>query len=232
MQGWDTALLYEVAGFAGVALYLLSYALLQMGVIRGQGYLYAGMNLAASALVLVSLITNFNLWSAIIQISWICISLFGIARFWLLTRAIRYTEEERILAGTRLAGFPELAARRFLDAGSWRDAPEGEQLASEGVPLGRLIYLASGGARVTSGGRLLAETAPGGLIGELTCLTREPASATVTLSQPSRLFEITSDALEALTARDPMMRHYLEKSLGDETREKLLALSRKVAGSA
>ncbi|MEX0369308.1 MAG: hypothetical protein AB3N09_01665, partial [Tateyamaria sp.] len=71
---------FQIAGFAGVAFYLGSYALLQLGVVRGNGYPYALMNLAGASLVLVSLVTGWNLFSAIIQISWITLSIVGIAR--------------------------------------------------------------------------------------------------------------------------------------------------------
>ena len=61
---------YQVAGYGGVAFYLGSYGLLQLGVLRGNSYTYAALNLLAAALVLVSLFRNWNLFSAIIQISW------------------------------------------------------------------------------------------------------------------------------------------------------------------
>lgn len=72
--------LYDWAGYFGVAFYLISYTCLQLGLIRGSGYAYALMNLTAASLVLVSLTVKFNLASSIIQIMWIVISAFGIAR--------------------------------------------------------------------------------------------------------------------------------------------------------
>lgn len=57
---------YQIAGYGGVVFYLSSYGLLQMGVLRGNSYTYAALNMLAAALVLVSLFRNWNLFSAII----------------------------------------------------------------------------------------------------------------------------------------------------------------------
>ena len=70
----------DVAGIAGVGFYLGSYTALQLGMLRGDGYAYAILNAAAAALVLLSLKEAFNLSSAVIQVSWIVISLVGITR--------------------------------------------------------------------------------------------------------------------------------------------------------
>ena len=72
----------ELAGLAGFALYMGSYALLSAGILDCRTYAYAAMNLAAAACVLVSLTESFNLASALIQSSWVAISLFGLARLW------------------------------------------------------------------------------------------------------------------------------------------------------
>lgn len=74
--------LHELAGLAGFALYMGSYLLLNAGLLDGRSYGYATMNLAAAACVLFSLTEAFNLASALIQASWIAISLFGLMRLW------------------------------------------------------------------------------------------------------------------------------------------------------
>ena len=76
-----TAQIYQVIGVTGFILYMLSYFLLQIGKIEGSDNIYILMNLAAACFVLISLIHNFNLASALIQISWILISVVGLIRF-------------------------------------------------------------------------------------------------------------------------------------------------------
>lgn len=70
----------DVVGTLGVALVLLAYALLQMGRIGPRDRAYLWLNMLGSALILVSLYYAFNLASAIIQVSWIAISLYGLLR--------------------------------------------------------------------------------------------------------------------------------------------------------
>ncbi|MEO9791708.1 MAG: hypothetical protein ABJ263_00630 [Tateyamaria sp.] len=88
---------YQIAGYGGVAFYLGSYGLLQLGLLKGSSYTYAGLNLMAAALVLVSLFRDWNMFSAIVQISWITLSIAGIARVWFLTNMLRFNAEEQKL---------------------------------------------------------------------------------------------------------------------------------------
>lgn len=76
----EWSLVVEAVGLLGFALYLASYLLLNVGRLSGERCGYAVMNMVAAACVLVSLTQTFNLASALIQISWIAISLFGIVR--------------------------------------------------------------------------------------------------------------------------------------------------------
>ena len=86
----------EIAGLTGVAFYLGSYAALQIGLIRGNGYLYPILNGVAASLVLAGLMKDFNLSSAIIQGSWIVISIIGITRLFYIRNSIRFTADENI----------------------------------------------------------------------------------------------------------------------------------------
>lgn len=75
-------------GLIGFALYMMSYFLLQVGRLDGNGMVYCVLNLAAASFVLVSLTEHFNLPSVLIQISWIAISVVGIVRHVLFGRGI------------------------------------------------------------------------------------------------------------------------------------------------
>lgn len=70
--------LMMVAGLAGFATYMGSYALLQVGYMDGNGVPYTLSNITAAALVLVSLTEQFNLASLLIQVSWIAFGLIGL----------------------------------------------------------------------------------------------------------------------------------------------------------
>ncbi len=76
----------QAIGVVGVFFYLLSYFLLLTGKIDGTHNAYILMNFIAATFVLISLIHNFNLASALIQIFWITISVVGLIRYNLLQK--------------------------------------------------------------------------------------------------------------------------------------------------
>jgi hypothetical protein len=75
-----SGLVLEAVGILGVVIYMGSYVLLNVGCITGRGFHYTLMNMAAAICVLASLLQSFNLASAMIQVCWIAISLYGLAR--------------------------------------------------------------------------------------------------------------------------------------------------------
>ena len=220
---------YNLAGVVGVILYVLGYALLQLGVVRGRGYAYISLNLAASSLVLVSLINAFNLYSAIIQILWITISAVGLWRTWRAQRAIAFSQHERHLLTARFPLLSPALARAFLDAGRWRDVAGGQVLASEGQVLDRLIFLSDGAARVENDGAILAEVTPPAFLGELTVLSGGPATATVRTTAPGHVFDMAGDTLRRLLAREPEISPHLDAAMRGDMADKLKAANRKLA---
>ena len=78
----------QIVGVIGFIFYMSSYFLLLTGKIDGTHNCYILMNFTAASLVLISLIHNFNLASALIQICWITISIVGLIRHNLLQKNI------------------------------------------------------------------------------------------------------------------------------------------------
>lgn len=68
----------DLAGVLGVALVLLAYALLQLGRVDHRAPIYSAQNLVGAALILYSLVYDFNLPSALIEGAWALISAFGL----------------------------------------------------------------------------------------------------------------------------------------------------------
>ena len=219
---------FHIAGITGAALYLGAYAALQMGFIRGDGYAFPGINLAASACVLTSLSAWFNPFSVFIEISWLLLSLFGITRLWLLTRGLSFNDEERAFLDAALPGISRLTARRFLSKGRWEDLAPGTLLTREDTPVDRLTYLASGAASVTHGGTEVATIPEGLFVGELGVLSRAPATATVTVTAPTRAFTIAAAPLAALVARHPDLKLSLDAGIGADARRKILGANRRL----
>ncbi len=221
-----TAITYETfangIGFVGVVIYICAYTMLQMGVVRGASYTYACINLAAAACVLLSLTQEFNMSSAAIQICWIVISLFGITRLFVLSRTVRFSEEEERFRATKMPGVPRHHFRKLLNRGFWVDGEAGTVLTREGEAADTLFYLSEGEAEVRIGSDVVGTCRDGIYIGEMSILSGEPATGTVTLATPSRYFCISADALQSLGKTNRELRFAIENSFAGDMREKLI----------
>lgn len=209
-------------GHVGVFSYVGSYAALQLGIIRGNSLTYTFANLLGASLVLVSLINTFNLASAMIQITWIAISIFGLTRLYFLRRQLRFSDEDRAFLETTFPTMSKLLGRSFLNAGSWVDTQGGFVLTEEGQPVKNLYYVSSGEVGVVSGGMLVG-TVHNGLIGEMNVLSGGDASATAKTMVTSRLFVISRERLMKLSQNDSDFRIALENGLAGDTGRKLAA---------
>ena len=72
----------DLVGLTGVALLIITYALLQLDRIDPKGFWYSFNNLMVAILVTVSLVYTPNLASIVIEIFWFLISLYGVVMFY------------------------------------------------------------------------------------------------------------------------------------------------------
>ncbi len=143
-------------------------------------------------------------------------------------RLVTFTIEERAFVDRV---FPEMAAtlqRRLLDAGEWLSCPRDMTLSHQGEAVTHLTWLGHGRAAVEVDRVPVSIAGPGDLVGELTALGGDPASATVRLSEPARLWRIEAAALRRLASRRPEIRAALDAAFTAEMRRKLM---RGTAGS-
>lgn len=73
--------LYDLIGNVGVIFIIVAYLLLQLNKISSDDIRYSIMNLLGAALVIISLIENFNISAFVIEAFWVAISLIGILKF-------------------------------------------------------------------------------------------------------------------------------------------------------
>ena len=72
----------DLIGLTGVALLIVTYALLQLDKIDPKGFWYSFNNLLVAILVTVSLIYTPNLASIVIEVFWFVISLYGVVMYY------------------------------------------------------------------------------------------------------------------------------------------------------
>jgi len=71
----------DIFGIAGVILIVIVYLLLQVNRLQSAGLLYSLLNAIGGSLIILSLLTNFNLSAFLMEASWVLISLVGVVRF-------------------------------------------------------------------------------------------------------------------------------------------------------
>lgn len=71
--------LLDFLGNIGVLLLMIAYLLLQLNKLSN-GLLYSTLNALGAGLIVVSLLTNFNLSAFLMEVFWVLISLIGIYR--------------------------------------------------------------------------------------------------------------------------------------------------------
>ncbi len=130
-------------------------------------------------------------WLALLLLA--CLYLLG--RNLYESRNVRFSAEEKGMLDSLVAGLSKTQARHLIDQGMWLNGKEGDVLTREGEPVEHLYYLAEGEARVMSSGTQVGTCRAGDLVGELTVLSGEVASATVVLTGPARFWCAPADDL-------------------------------------
>lgn len=136
-------------------------------------------------------------------------------------------EEHGLLAA--LDGLSRSHVRHLIDQGLWLNGKAGDVLTEEGQAVPNLYYLATGGATVASGGKLVATCQPDNFIGEVTALAGTPATGTVMLDQPSRIWCMPADKLRVYADTHDGVRAALERAFRKALTDKLVAANATIA---
>jgi CRP-like cAMP-binding protein len=205
----------------------LSYALLIAAVLApGMASLRLLVGLAALAALARALWVG-DLMSAIWMGLAACLSL--LVRAWYERRSVRFTDEEKRMLDSLVAGLSKSRARHLIDQGMWLTGREGDVLTREGEPVDHLYFLAEGEARVMSLGRQVGTCRAGDLIGELTVLSGETASATVILTRPARFWCAPAEDLRPYVEAHDDIKRAIEHGFATALKAKLRASNRTIA---
>jgi hypothetical protein len=191
----------QYIGITGAVTYLMSYFLLQLGKVDGNGNVYAFLNMLAAIFVMISLTTHFNIGSAIIQVSFISLSLYAIFRSFWMRRSIKLAPLEQALVDVLFPNLPPRQALPLIRKGSWRNEAT-IMLAREGQPLDSVSVLMTGEACVTKSGKCVAKLGAGQIVGEVSWRDNSPATADVTVKKQAHYFSISSNHLRKFLAKN------------------------------
>ena len=147
-------------------------------------------------------------------------------------RAVRFTPDEQHMMDSLFDGLPRSRARHLVDQGVWISGKAGDTLTREGEPVDHLYYLAEGEAQVLCRGIEVGRCAAGDLIGELTVLSGETATATVILTRPSRFWCAPAEDLRPYVEAHEDIRRAIEHGFATVLKAKLRASNRTIAEAA
>ncbi|MEM9205221.1 MAG: cyclic nucleotide-binding domain-containing protein [Pseudomonadota bacterium] len=179
--------------------------------------------------MLASLFQTFILSSVILQVIWIGLSVFGLARLYYLNSRLKFSPDEQAFLDAAMPDLSKIDARKFLNVALVIDGEPGTRLTHEGEPISHLIYLLNGEAVVFSGGVEVARIQEGHYIGDVTYMLGEPATASVDVAKPSRYLAFEVTALRAFLEKNAAVKRRLEQSAADNLRKKLTATTKTAA---
>ncbi len=147
-------------------------------------------------------------------------------------RAVRFTPDEQHMMDSLFDGLPRSRARHLVDQGVWISGKAGDTLTREGEPVDHLYYLAEGEAEVFCRGVEVGHCGAGDLIGELTVLSGETATATVVLTRASRFWCAPAEDLRPYVETHEDIRRAIEHGFATVLKAKLRASNRTIAEAA
>ncbi len=155
----------------------------------------------------------------------VAINLFQLLRMHLESTGVQLSPDARRLHQGVFAHLTEVELQRLVNIGRWVEIPKGMELTQIGQPVPELMVLIDGAASVLVGERVVATLRSGALIGEISFVTKRPATATVVAHGESRVFAFGADKLEQMIKKFPEMEVKIQQVMA-------LDLTGKLASSA
>ena len=101
--------------------------------------------------------------------------------------SVKLTAEERDLYAATFANLSPVEFAKLVAAGKWQTLEYGRVITEQGKPVENVMLVHQGMAAVHVNGSLARYVAPNEFIGEVSFLTSDKASATVTATEPMRV---------------------------------------------
>lgn len=143
--------------------------------------------------------------------------------FWLVRDRLSLTlpEQDAPLLRDALSGLDDAQIARLLKAAEWKTFNPGEILTRQDAPLDSLFFLLSGRAAVAVNGSLVTYLEKGSFIGEIAYLTGNPATAMVTIDEPSRALSFNRVRMAKVIASDEAISGIIYQMLGRDLAMKM-----------
>jgi CRP-like cAMP-binding protein len=128
---------------------------------------------------------------------------------------------EAELLRTSLMGLRDADIAKLLKAADWKNFQPGEILTRQDAPLDSLYFMCEGRAIVEVNGTFVTYLDKGAFIGEIAYLTGNPATARVTIDEPSRVLVFNKMKMAKVVASDEHINGILYQVLGRDLAMKM-----------
>ncbi len=135
--------------------------------------------------------------------------------------SLRLPERDAPLLRESLAGLADGQIAKLLKAADWKDCKAGDILTRQDAPVDALFFLCSGRATVEVSGKFITYLEKGTFIGEIAYLTGNPATATVTVEEPSRLLAFSKMKMARMISSDEQISGIVYQLLGRDLAMKM-----------
>jgi CRP-like cAMP-binding protein len=131
---------------------------------------------------------------------------------------VRLTKDRKVELIRKVPLFSHLSKKGLEEVARIADEidfPEGKQLTKEGAVGREFLVILDGAADVRKNGVRINELSSGDFLGEIALITKQPRTATVTTTAPTRALVITSRDFLALLKRAPEVSEGVLEALGE-----------------
>lgn len=205
----------EFMGHFGYLLALTAYLLRDVLLLR--------MFIVLSCVVTGIYFVVISSWTPVFwQIVFLLVNAIWIMKLLYERRTFTLTEAERELHETLFREFTTYEFLKFLRVGEWRHLKTGDELIHKGRPVDRLYLISNGKVEVDTGSEgKNPRLRDGALIGEMSFMNREDATATVTAVEDTRVIAWEQEKLRSFLRRNPSMRAPIMSVIGADLTRKL-----------
>lgn len=140
-------------------------------------------------------------------------------------RSGKLLEEERELFDEVMKIGEPGQQRHLRDLIDWRDIDPGQALVTQGQANPPLIYVARGKAEIVVDGKRVGECGPGDFLGEMSLISGQTATATVSAGEPMRVARFDREGLAQLSRAAPEVGRALDSALNRSLAAKVMRMN-------
>lgn len=140
-------------------------------------------------------------------------------------RSGKLLEEERELFDDVMKIEEPGQQRHLKDLIDWRDVAPGQALVSQGQANPPLVYVARGTADIAVDGKRVGACAPGDFLGEMSLISGQTATATVTAAEAMRVARFDREGLAQLARAAPEVGRALDSALNRSLAAKVVRMN-------